>query len=240
MNKKVFELMEEGRLKLRAQEEEAKRIVDEAKAEQDRKVTQAKEAITQAICGNLPEALWPFCWLPEFDNFIPYECEVKLVLEGILPIVLTVQYNVDAKISGKWIVVAGIRYSPPQFEIECENEIWEGEISFPVKVGEREYGLDAFPYYTNDITVALAIAEDRYNQVMELEIARKKAIETMKAQIEERKQKVAKNELHAPEQIIPAEQFDGIQVQVGQLNPLVVFEGWIREVIREEIASRAV
>ena len=239
MNTKVFELMEEGRRKLREQEEEAKQMHDEAQAEREQKIAQAKQAIMQAVCGKLPEALWPYLHLDEFDGYFwPYENTVKLVIPDIQLIVLRVRYNApEARIvTGNWIIVAGIRYAPPQ--ITDDDEVWPGDISFPTETGERQYGLDAWPYETNDITVALAIAEDRYDQFMELEIARMKAVEALQAQVDEQKLKRMndlKADLVIPGQANSPEQFDGIQMQVGQLNPLVVIEGWIREIVQDEI-----
>lgn len=238
MNKKVFELLERGRLKLREQEAMAKREEEEKTAERERKVTQAKEEIMKAVCGKLPEELWPYLRLPEFDGyFFPYDCDVKLVIQEFQLISLSVKYHdPEVRIAGKWIVVAGIRYSPPQ--ITDDDEVWEGEISFPTTTSDRQYGLDAWPYATDDITVALAIAEDRYDQFMELEIARKKAVEELQAQVDERKLKRLndlKAELEIHGQIESFEQVDGIQMQVGNINPLVVIESWIREIVQDEI-----
>lgn len=238
MNKKVQDLLEEGQRILREQEAVQKRKEEEKSAERERKVAQAKKEIMKAVCGKLPEELWPYLHLPEFDGyFFPYDCDVKLVIQEFQLISLRVRYHdPDVQISGKWIIVAGIRYSPPQ--ITNDDEVWEGEISFPTAASEeRHYGLiDARPYATDEITIALAIAKDRYDQFMELEIARKNAVETLKAQVEKQRRKRMDDQQKLQEQIIPPEQIDGIQMQVGQINPLVVIEGWIREIVQDEVA----
>ncbi len=238
MNQAVNELLVEGRRKLVAMKEDIKRKDDAAKAEREQKIAQASEAITRVVCGKLPEALWPYLHLDDFQgDFIPFQNSMKLVIPGIQLIKLNVHYNVpEAKISGRWIVVAGIRYSPPQ--ITDDDEVWPGEISFPAETGDRQYGLDVWPYETDDITVALAIATDRYDQFMELEATREKAVESLQAQVDEQDLKRLndlKGDLKISGQIESTEQISSTQLQVGQLNPLVVIEGWIREIVQDEI-----
>jgi len=232
MNPKLRKLMDEGRRTLRQMEEaEAQRIADEKQREKE-KIDSWMHALSMVVCEKLPEELWPYINMPAYQDWIPYENGVVLKIGDLLPIHLHVQYNSHAWVEGKWINVPGIEYYPPQFD--DENQIYEGQISMAPSVDRNAVRLIAHPLNTDDIALALAVAEQRAQQLANLDNLRLAEIERLKSEQQRLQQQKAAEERQVFQS---AEQLDGILIEakIGQINPLTVMESWIREIARDEI-----
>lgn len=232
MNPKLRKLIDEGRQTLRQMEEiEAQRIADEKQREKE-KIDSWMHALSMAVCGKLPEELWPYINMPTYQDWIPYENYAVLKIGELIPITLHVRYNSHAWIEGKWINVPGIEYYPPKFD--DENQIYEGQISMAPSVDRNASRLIAFPLNTDDIALALAVAEQRAQQLANLDNLRLAEIERLKSEQQRLQQQSAAEERQVFQS---AEQLDGILIEakIGQINPLIVMESWIREIARDEI-----